>query len=157
MGSTNTAAGEGQTNVDAWQNGVGDTEREGRACAQPQYAIEEDDVARSLPAGRGGVPKPAVVTFIGWVKSEGEDTFCLVDDSYCETWVEIPKDKVVHQVPGSQRPNDEGRSVVWVQADALVIRWRRRTATASVVAEADGFAFADPAGGYGGGSGTHKP
>jgi hypothetical protein len=81
-----------------------------------------------------------------------------MDDSYCETWVEIPKDKVVHQVPGSQRPNDEGRSVVWVEADALVTRWRRRTAVASVVAaEADDVAFADPAAGYGGGGKQHRP
>jgi hypothetical protein len=39
-----------------------------------------------------------------------------------------------------------------------VTRWRRRTTTASVIAaEEDDSPFADPARGYGGGSGRHKP
>lgn len=65
-------------------------------------------------------PREPVVTFIGWVNSQEPGVTRLYPDSWFSTWYEIPTHCIVHQVPGSERPHDECRSVLWVAADAEI-------------------------------------
>lgn len=122
-------------------------------------AVKSDKVATGLSTGPGGVKrrnrKQPLVTFTGWVIHErGKRKLRLLQDSWCDEWLEIPVKSVVLQVPGNKR-RDEGRSVLWVKRSAKVTRCHRATAGAFADAALDG--IVDPAGnGYGGSSGK-KP
>lgn len=86
-------------------------------------AVESDDAALGVTTDAAGnerdLQAEPVVTFCGWVKTDGE-TLRLFTDPWFVKWLEIPTAAVVHQVKGVERPHDEGRSTLWVLASADV-------------------------------------
>jgi hypothetical protein len=65
--------------------------------------------------------KPAdAVTFNGWLESAGKNKFYLYTDRTLNLRYEITSDQIVHQIPGSQRP--DGSSIVWVSSKAKIVR-----------------------------------
>lgn len=88
-------------------------------------AVESDDVALGVTTNADGSARDLlenpVRAFCGWVKAD-EDTIYLYTDNWFMAWLEIPADKVVYQVKGSERPHDEFKSTIWVEADARLTR-----------------------------------
>jgi len=120
--------------------------------------LKSDAVAEGLSTGPDGQtardPNMPLVTLRGWVShTKGAPTVKVITDPYYERWLEIPANKVVHQLCGSECPDDAGRSYVWIEKDAVVTAKSCRTATAGEFAEGEGMGIVDPAGGYGGSSG----
>jgi hypothetical protein len=98
-----------------------------------------------------------LVTFTGWVKYVADaPTFRVYTDAWFDHWYEIPKKDLVHQVAGTSNPADGFRSHVWVHANAAVTKCQSASAAAFAQSDVTGLAD-DPAGGYGGGGGTHRP
>lgn len=86
-------------------------------------AIESDDAALGVTTDAAGnerdLQAEPVVTFTGWVKTDGE-TLRLFTHPWFVEWLEIPTSAVVHQVKGAERPHAEFRSTLWVLASADV-------------------------------------
>jgi hypothetical protein len=86
-------------------------------------AVQSDDTALGVTIDAAGnerdLQAAPVVTFCGWVKTDG-DSLRLFTDPWFVEWLEIPTSAVVHQVKGVERPHDEFRSTLWVLASADV-------------------------------------
>lgn len=63
------------------------------------------------------------------IQEEPVDTLRIYMNSSFDYWLEVPRDRVRHQV--RDRPEDEGRSLVWVDADAIMTRCRSSIAGAT--------------------------
>lgn len=113
-------------------------------------------VARKLIVGGGTVP--GTETFTGWFDYDGTAaTFRLYLDLRFTEWYEIPIGALLQRVDPSARPDDEGRSRIWIAADAPITWCQSQTQSgpASDFAHAGlqgGTSDIDPAG-YGSGSG----
>jgi hypothetical protein len=89
-------------------------------------SVDPDAVATAI-TGSDPVENP-VVAFCGWVQDDNGVSIRIYDDPCFDEWFEIKLADVVHQVPGTARPHDEGRSAIWVRADAAIKKCRSGTA-----------------------------
>jgi len=96
--------------------------------------LESDAIATAVTGAFGGAEyagaRRPVVTLTGWVRAVDSDVTRIYSNPRFTVWIEIPTDQIVHQIPGSGRPHDDGRSVLWVVADATVTACRESTAAA---------------------------
>jgi hypothetical protein len=94
-------------------------------------AVVSDGIAQEIAdrsrIGTDGEPAAPLATLRGWVVA-GEQVTRLYPDPSWAVWVEISNAKIVRQVPGCERPQDDGRSLLWVIADARVTTCRVSTA-----------------------------
>ncbi|HEV7804201.1 MAG TPA: hypothetical protein VGO80_00155 [Solirubrobacteraceae bacterium] len=96
-----------------------------------------DDVASDLPA----LLEHGVVRFLGYVKVDPIlETFRLYTSPTFDHWLEIERHAVQAQLGPSFQ--SQGRSYIWVMADAVVTKCQ--SATAAFVSQAADAGFDDP-------------
>jgi hypothetical protein len=104
-------------------------------------AVESDAIAIGVTGAYGADDYAAgrrpVVTLTGWVKAVDGEVTRIYSNARFTVWIEIPTDQIVHQIPGAERTHDDGRSVLWVVADATVTACRETTAAAVADATPD--------------------
>jgi hypothetical protein len=60
------------------------------------------------------------VAVCGWVEDRGENLYYLWITSDFTVRLELTADQILHQIPGSKRP--DGSSIVWIRRDARIAR-----------------------------------